>query len=44
MGYYNGFNYDEFYEFIIDSIQEDQAQEGKKAAIELFDWWNWCVP
>lgn len=37
---YNGFNYEEFYEFIIDFFEDDQTPEGKAAANELFDWWN----
>lgn len=37
---YNGFNYEEFYEFIIDFFEEDQTPEGKAAANELLDWWN----
>jgi hypothetical protein len=37
---YNGFNYEEFYEFIIDLFEEDQTPEGKTATSELFNWWN----
>ena len=40
MSHYNGFNYEEFYEFIIDCIEEDQSPEGRTTAKELFDWWN----
>ena len=40
MPYYNGFNYEEFYEFVIDFFEGDQTPEGKAAASELFDWWN----
>jgi hypothetical protein len=41
--HYNGFNYEEFYEFIVDFFEEDQTQEGKAAAKELLHWWNRCV-
>ena len=40
MSHYSGFNYEEFYEFIVDFFEEDQTPEGKAAASELFDWWN----
>ena len=40
MSHYNGFNYEEFYEFIVDFFEEDQTPEGKAATDELFDWWN----
>jgi hypothetical protein len=40
MSDYNGFNYEEFYEFIIDFFEEDQTPEGKAATNELFGWWN----
>ena len=40
MSHYNGFNYEEFYEFIVDFFEEDQTPEGKAAANELFSWWN----
>jgi len=38
--HYNGFNYEEFYEFIIDFFEADQTPEGKAASRELFNWWN----
>jgi len=41
--HYNGFNYEEFYEFIIDFFEADQSPEGKAAASELCKWWNRCV-
>ena len=44
MSHYNGFNYEEFYEFIIDFLEEDQTPAGKAASNELFAWWNQCVP
>ena len=37
---YNGFNYEEFYEFIIDFFEADQTPEGKAASRELLHWWN----
>ena len=40
MSHYNGFNYEEFYEFIIDFFEDDQTPEGKAATSELFNWWN----
>ncbi|KAF9780716.1 hypothetical protein BJ322DRAFT_1011640, partial [Thelephora terrestris] len=40
MSDYNGFNYEEFYEFIIDFFEEDQTPEGKAATSELYNWWN----
>ena len=43
MSDYNGFNYEEFYEFIIDFFEEDQTPEGKAATNELFNWWNQYV-
>jgi len=44
MSHYNGFNFEEFYEFIIDFFEEDQSPEGKAATNELFNWWNRFVP
>ena len=43
MSHYNGFNYEEFYEFIIDFLEEDQTPEGKAASNELLSWWNQYV-
>ena len=40
MSHYNGFNYEEFYEFIIDFFEADQTPEGRTASKELYDWWN----
>ncbi|KAF9783394.1 hypothetical protein BJ322DRAFT_1008007, partial [Thelephora terrestris] len=40
MNHYNGFNYEEFYEFIIDFFEADQTPEGKAALTELLNWWN----
>jgi len=44
MSHYNGFNYEEFYEFIIDFFEADQTPEGKTASVELRSWWNRYVP
>jgi hypothetical protein len=44
MSHYNGFNYEEFYEFVIDFFEADQTPEGKIASRELYNWWNKCVP
>jgi len=41
--YYNGFNYKEFHEFIIDFFEADQTPEGKAASKELYSWWNGYV-
>ena len=43
MSDYNGFNYEEFYEFIVDFLEADQTLEGKAATTELYNWWNRCV-
>ena len=44
MNHYNGFNYEEFYEFIVDFFEEDQTPEGTAAAKELLGWWNLYGP
>lgn len=44
MNHYNGFNYEEFYEFVIDFFEADQTPEGKAASTKLLDWWNRYVP
>jgi len=38
--HYNGFNYEEFYEFIIDFFEDDTSPEGMATARELLHWWN----
>ena len=43
MSDYNGFNYEEFYEFIIDFFEVDKTAEGRAAATELINWWNMYV-
>ena len=40
MSQYNGFNYEEFYEFVVDFFEADQTPEGKDASAELYTWWN----
>lgn len=40
MSDYNGFNYEEFHEFIVDFFEADQSIEGIAAAAELLNWWN----
>ena len=40
MSHYNGFNYEEYYEFIVDFFEEDQTPDGKAATNELLKWWN----
>ena len=37
---YNCFDYEEFYEFIVDFFEADQTPEGKAASRELLNWWN----
>ena len=44
MSHYDGFNYEEFYEFIVDFFEADQTPEGKTASMELCTWWNRYVP
>ena len=40
VSHYNGFNYEEFYEFIIDFFEANQTAAAAAASKELFDWWN----
>ena len=40
VSHFNGFNYEEFYEFIVDFFEADQMSEGKAASKELCDWWD----
>jgi len=37
---YDDFNYEEFYNFIVDYFEADSSPEARKAARELLDWWN----
>ena len=42
--HYNGFNYGEFYKFIIKFFEgDDQAPDEKAAASEVLKWWNWYL-
>ena len=38
--HFNGFNYKEFYEFVVDFFEADQTLQGKVALRELCNWWN----
>src|SRR6201999_103517 len=40
MGHYNGFSYEEFYEFIIDFFEADTTPEGLGVSGNLLEWWN----
>ena len=40
---YYGFNYEEFYKFIIDFFKVDQSLEEKATTTELYNWWNMYV-
>lgn len=40
MNHYNGFSYEEFYEFIIDFFEADATPVGQEAATKLLEWWN----
>ena len=40
VSHFNGFNYEEFYEFIVDFFEADQMSEGKAASKEPCDWWD----
>ena len=37
---YNGFSYEEFYEFIIDFFEADITPEAQEASMKLLEWWN----
>ncbi|KAF9782367.1 hypothetical protein BJ322DRAFT_994308, partial [Thelephora terrestris] len=43
MNHYNGFNYEEFWEFIVDFFEADETPEGQEASTQLLEWWNKCV-
>ena len=36
---YNCFDYEEFYEFIVNFFEADQTPEGKAASRDLLTWW-----
>ena len=38
--YYNGFNYEEFYKFIVDFFEADTTPEAQEASMKLLEWWN----
>ena len=38
--HYNGFSYEEFYEFIVDFFEADTTPEAQEASTKLLDWWN----
>lgn len=40
MSHYNGFSYEEFYEFIIDFFEADTTPEAQEASAKLLEWWN----
>lgn len=40
MNHYNGFSYEEFYEFIIDFFEADTTPEAQEASAKLLEWWN----
>ena len=40
MTHYNGFNYEEFYEFIVDFFEADKSPEAQEASEKLLEWWN----
>ena len=43
MSHYNGFSYEEFYEFIVDFFEADPTPEAQEASAGLLEWWNKCV-
>ena len=38
--HYNGFNYEEFYEFIVDFFEADTTPDAQEASTKLLNWWN----
>lgn len=44
MSHYNGFSYEEFYEFIVDFFEADTSPEAQEASANLLDWWNKYIP
>ena len=43
MSEYNGFNYEEFWEFIVDYFEADETPQGQEVSTKLLEWWNECV-
>ena len=44
MSEYNGFSYEEFYEFIVDFFESDTTPGAREASTNLLEWWNKYVP
>jgi len=44
MNNYNGFDYEEFYEFIVDFFEAETTPEEQEASAKLLKWWNKYVP
>ena len=42
-GQYNGFNYEEFWEFVVDFFEADGSAEAQDASNKLLDWWNMYI-
>lgn len=40
MSQYNGFNYEEFWEFIVDFFEADETAPAQEVSTELLEWWN----
>lgn len=38
--HYNGFSYEEFYEFIVDFFEVDATPDAQEASAKLLEWWN----
>ena len=38
--HYDGFHYEEFWEFIVDYFEVDQSPEARDASTALLEWWN----
>ena len=37
---YSGFNYEEFYEFIINYFEADETPQAQEISAALLEWWN----
>lgn len=44
MSQYSGFDYEDFYEFIIDYFEADETPQAQEASARLLDWWNKYIP
>jgi len=40
MNHYNGFSYEEFYEFIINFFKADTTPGAQEVSAKLLEWWN----